>query len=427
MDGFHEEPSDQVWDGLNDRLDTQKAFWQQAWFWITLLALLLMLGGFWGYRNSMQGELQDIMLENEQLKSQKINLQKALSNCADLHKKETLSSTSSNNNKTILSPQQSKHNTTVNTKHTTGNYSLGQNKQKHSNSTGTLNDSESKTTKEKSKISRVSELNPQAESEDRVTSEKESNTLSNKELKNTFVKLRPLPVLATSKSYRLDRLIAKKMNDIRERAMLLQMIKIEVKEQHRPSLRWGFSGNSFTTFTDLDTDLRNGWSAGLDFEYQLLRKTALTASLKYTQQYYDVNISDPSDADKFPHGHIFDDSLNGVSVVNRYAELPIGLKWSCLLPKGNTSWYVNPGVAWQFYFPQHFDYQFTSDPNMDISDHRFFLYFGSAFLNTGMEGDFSDRFHWQLGIWAEKGLVDYGLADRQVFNLGLRGAILFGK
>ncbi len=86
MDGFHEEPSDRVWDGVAGQLERDKSFWRKPLFWVALLALLLTLGGFWAYHSTMQRQVQGLLSQNTSLQQQQLELTRALNDCANTHK-----------------------------------------------------------------------------------------------------------------------------------------------------------------------------------------------------------------------------------------------------------------------------------------------------------------------------------------------------
>ena len=46
-------------------------------------------------------------------------------------------------------------------------------------------------------------------------------------------------------------------------------------------------------------------------------------------------------------------------------------------------------------------------------------------MQVGLEQPLFKKMHYQVGLWAEKSLIPLGIENRNLFNLGIRGAILF--
>ncbi len=220
------------------------------------------------------------------------------------------------------------------------------------------------------------------------------------------------------------------MANLRQRALFKQLVRLNpITTNLRPRFRLGVSTFNFTTLTDRETSLKYGFSGGITTQLQLFQKLALTAEFHYVRQRYilESEPNDPINANDFPQIKAFEEPVKSIDVTNQYLHLPVGLKWDLRRPGSTKTWYINPGVAWQLYLPQQFDYKLNDDSNHPLTNEQYFAYFGSAFLNIGISSSFHPNLHWQLGVLAEYGLVEYGLNNRQTINLGLYGAILFGK
>ena len=119
--------------------------------------------------------------------------------------------------------------------------------------------------------------------------------------------------------------------------------------------------------------------------------------------------------------------MESVNTSNYYFDIPVGIKWNIPLRNSRSDFYLHTGVAWQFYLPQNFTYVTENDIPVNFKEQRYFAYFGTIFLNPGIEREINPKLRYNLSLWAEKGLTDFGLENRDVLNIGIRAGLLFGR
>lgn len=205
---------------------------------------------------------------------------------------------------------------------------------------------------------------------------------------------------------------------------LIQPIKSKL------DVRVGWSFGGMNTFTDQKDLLGPGYNSGITSEWKLFNSVYLTAAFHHNEQRYEVklNASNQHILQSYPG---IDELTNVVTSINQhvhYLDLPIGLKWYFKENKRGTKFFINPAVAWQFYFPQQFEYEQATNSGIitkSYTNQQFFGYFGTAQIQLGLEEPLFKKMNYQLGLWAEKSLIPLGVENRNLFNVGIRGAIFF--
>ncbi len=197
-------------------------------------------------------------------------------------------------------------------------------------------------------------------------------------------------------------------------------------EQYVPNFKYGVTASLIGTGTDVSSGLFPGYSVGGSLQVELLKHVWLTFDGRYNKNFYvmDFNGSNPEEEVNFPRPRSIDENIRRVDVENSYLDFPMGI--SCQIPVSKkNSIYINPGFSWQLYLPQQYTYNTAMNDFIPYSESSYVVYFGSLFLNTGVERKISEKMRFQLGFWAEQGLADYGAEDRRIVNYGLKSTLFF--
>ena len=424
LDGFDREPSNHVWDGVVEQMDTPPPFWRMPMFWGFATALLLLLSGFLFYHNSTQNELAILLEKNEILLAEKNELETNWKNCSghtlELERDlgEALLSNKAQNEFAKVEAKRVENLIEI---HDSQIVDLQRVMNRLKAENQILKSKESHWTAieaiQRSNQNTFDNTNKKADlSEELVAIWKEKFApLPSKEMRNVESRYARF-----SKRYPTHMKV-----DLGN--SVSRVIGVIPKYALKPAFRLGLTGGTFTTFTDVNASKDPGYSAGVSTQLQIIENFGLTADFRYNFQFYEVDLGGVNSGieNTFPHTAYINQTLESISVTNNYFDLPVGLNFNIPV-KENASFYVNPGVSWQLFLPQKFSYNTPNQNSIGLIENRYFLYFGSAFLNAGIEREFTDSLRWQFGLWAEKSLIDLGLERRSMVNLGLRGAIYFG-
>ena len=195
-----------------------------------------------------------------------------------------------------------------------------------------------------------------------------------------------------------------------------------------PIFKYGFTASLIGTKTDVTSNLDPGYNAGLSLEMQLFRKFWLTSGIRYNRNNYMMEFKgqNPVKESRFPTPRSLNYKFDMVHVKNSFIDFPFGLSFNLPISRKN-SIFINPGISWQFYLPQKYIYNTIDNGQFDYSENRYFMYFGSAFMNAGIERKISDNRSFQFSFWAEKGLSQYGFENRQIMNYGLKATLYFSS
>ncbi len=426
LDGFDREPSDHVWDGVVEQMETPPPFWRMPMFWGFATAALLLFSGFLFYHNSIQNELAVLLEKNEILLAEKNELETNWKNCS----KHTLELEKDLGEVLVSNKAQSKF---VKSKAKRVEELIANRNSQIADLQSLVNDLIAGNRILESKESHWAAIEAAQRSNqqsfDNINKKDEESSAKLVAIwKEKFAALPPKEMENVESRYaRFSKKYPTQMK-INLGNADSRVIGVMPKYVLKPKFRLGLTGGTFTTFTDVDASKDPGYSAGISTQLQLIENFGLTADFRYNFQFYNVDLNGVNAGleNTFPHTAFINQNLESISVTNNYFDLPVGLSFN-IPTKKNASFYVNPGVSWQLFLPQKFSYNTPNQNSIGLIENRYFLYFGSAFLNAGIERGLNDNLRWQLGLWAEKSLIDLGLERRSTLHLGLRGAVYFGS
>lgn len=122
--------------------------------------------------------------------------------------------------------------------------------------------------------------------------------------------------------------------------------------------------------------------------------------------------------------------LNDLGISSTFLKLPVNMKYYYPVA-AKSRLYVSGGFTPYLYLSQRFNYTYTESENSGvetfvaskktIEDNK--LYFGTANVGLGAEFDLNERFKWQVGLFYEKGLSDFGVEANRINTVGLKSSI----
>jgi hypothetical protein len=192
----------------------------------------------------------------------------------------------------------------------------------------------------------------------------------------------------------------------------------------------GISGAIFIPSLDLKTNLKPGYSFGIESEYPLFGRLSLKSALRFNAFSYQVDKQnfEPTKMGRYNRYEFF--NVESLSVQSHYFDIPVGLTWN--QPMNETlGLYLGTGVSWKVYLPQKFDYLIV-DGNIEsyyetYIDKRYFGYFGTWNVEAGIEKKISSKALLRIGLWGEKSLHPLGVEGRKVNIIGIRSTLTFKK
>ena len=196
-------------------------------------------------------------------------------------------------------------------------------------------------------------------------------------------------------------------------------------------LRGGIELKAFHSISNTSNTLNFGHTGGIRLEWVLGEKFSFTGNISHVDQEYRVsNSNNPIPIQQlleFPEGTSFGLDVNEINVENHYFEFPIGIKFPIKTYGDNLKIYANPSVVWQFHLPQKFEFNFTSNDKYEFKNKQYFGYLGSVQMAIGLEKAIHPNIVWQLGIYGEKSLVEFGAEHQHFSAIGLTSSFLFQK
>lgn len=214
------------------------------------------------------------------------------------------------------------------------------------------------------------------------------------------------------------------------KASFIPPVKMKLtKPNFTPSLRLGLTGSVFSSISNIPNSSHIAYNSGLTLEWQTFRNFGFTGAMRYNKLAYGVVLETNNQEllRRFPNTENINSTVETISATHHYLDLPVGIIWKIPVGSKENKLYLNPSIAWQFYLPQTFEYE-TFDKNTIITqNNRLYAYFGSTMLNLGYEQKIRDNLRLQMGIWAERSFVEYGLDNRSGTNVGATATLFFGK
>jgi len=444
LEQFSDAPSDSVWAGIDLQLGAEKIPFYKKWkFWIATftsgLAVCLLTYGFIATQNS----IDLLTLKTEQLVAENNQLKLALNNYgennAELITQQEVRPEVNNpiieigsNEPSASTPLQREEakqrtslsytssyfeafNNSVFSKFKTGN------NLNFSNSTVLLSDGSFKENRTASTI-----LNSTAVSTNNLKEDSEEEDAAILELMKN--ELRPSLKLASA-DIREKIIPLNKKRNLPSTFKKFEIYNIVQPKRNKLDYRIGIGFGFKNTFTERNDLLGPGYNIGITNELKITNSFSLTAELHYNKQSYEIKLNN-EDQNLLLDYPVVEEITNVVTSINQqadYLEFPLGFKWISNTNNNGTKFFINPSAAWQFYFLQQFEYELATSNGIitkAYTSEQYFGYFGTIQMQLGFERSLSNNLNYQLGLWAEKSLTPLGVENRNLFNIGIRGAIL---
>ena len=446
---FNDVPSDRVWAGIAQQLDYDKPPFYKLWkFWASIftgiITLFLLSWGFYSTQNSIDLltiKTSQLAQENEQLRlaltecgivSERTIPEKVNTYTTAISTATELSTTLERSENQPIKPKKS----TRTSFFTPKNYSPTPNsifsnfgKQDNPSYLKTADlfssipyqqtlfsftTTDGKTKHSETRAS-INKIEPSLSEEQIIAYKKrgfsqlaklDNINISDYQVKSTFI--RPLPSALTNYA----------------------LLNITPVFKRKLDYRFGWSFGGMNTFTDKNDLFGPGYNNGFTSELQIFNKIYLTAAIHHVKQNYEIKLNGENQAilQTYPGTEELTNVVTSINQHAHYLELPIGLKWYFKDNQNGTKFYINPTLAWHFYFPQKFKYEYASNSGISIkpfTNDQYFGYFGTAQMQVGLERPLFKKMHYQVGLWGEKSLIPIGVENRSLLNVGIRGAILF--
>jgi len=458
LDGFNEQPSNQVWSGIEEMLEVKVPFWKTLKFWGWFSGVAFLLIGLVSYQIIINHKMatlitqNTILLEQNQLLSQEIT-QTQLVLKQTKEKKENIEELLNS----VKVSEESESKADVYT-------SAGKNakeqiyfaselaKERSDFSISSWVDS-----RKKANISTFAEANKRREErqiEDLWQTELEgsfqesvideqSNTTKDLVLNSIESKseladnalanresLKSLSGISQYQHFLPNPKVYQQINLALIKASYIPPVEMKLtKPDFTPSLRLGLTGSVFSSISNIPNSIHVANNSGLVLQWQAFRNFGFTGGLRHTELAYEVLL----DADNqelleaYPNTENINSSVETISATHHYLDLPIGVIWKIPIGDKDNKLYINPSMAWQFYLPQTFRYETFDKTTIITQNNRLYAYFGSTILSLGYEQKIKNGLRLQMGLWAESSFVEYGLDNRSGTNLGASATLVFGK
>jgi len=194
----------------------------------------------------------------------------------------------------------------------------------------------------------------------------------------------------------------------------------------------GITGRFANTFIS-DNNMFNGnESYGLRQEFKLTNKLAITNAIHFNIQHYDIepdaSTIEPVIVKRYT-SRSFDDSggVQRIESYSEYVDFSLGLKYDLGMRILGHQTFINPSLVAQLYAPQTFKF-LDLQGNLRVRENkRIVMYLGSANLNFGVEKRLSNHLHLQVSIWGEHSFIPIGLQREKIKTLGISTSLIFGK
>ena len=431
LNQFDDSPSDAVWEGLQQRLDSERTFievWTAAIRkYFPYLLLLLMLGG---YHFFAQNKINKLSKNLATIQSENLLLDTKLQDCSsretELLTDLKIQSDELLNSSTKIAVLTENYEAQLNKKGKTHQHTFNRPIQNNLEpSIFRENDPEHNeyiTELLKSKLAARTEVIKR----NKGTAEAKNKIDPSDKIKSSTIAPTLLPILAKRPAL-LNPPIGRYFSNGIKRGIRIQ----GQEESEKSKFRIGYNYRVYHTLTGTGKHFNYGDTHGLRMELIFRNKLALTGGINFNDQHYKVsnagNAIPISDLLKYPGGSGFGNQVTEVKAKGHYLGFPLGLKWQLKNFKNQSNVFINPAFVWQIYFPQEFEYTLNDNSDFTRKTRQIFGYFGSGNIQVGYEKLIKNNLVWQLSVWGEKSFAPLGIEDQSITMLGLSTAVLFQK
>ena len=435
LDKMGDEPSDKVWQDLDQRLGKEKT--GRAWLsWVKYLvplALLLSSFTFLYYQQAKvltayRTQLSETTKENENLK-------------ANLQDQPSAASLNSNNSSTGTTAPDTKVSTNYQTIIKRDTVYLYKSAPDYSSPAyHNISELESSllSSYEKGFAAGLSRQLAQAE-----VSQKEKTSLADRKSYNALSHLPSgqLSLVNSNALYTAEAAFpnmrlasAKKTNRKRKKKKYKGPIIINKTDPWgKPNFYYKL-GPSTTVLSTLKGDYFSSSSLGTG--YGLVQELGLTTrfaiqvgAYKISQEYTLSNNGLPLDnreISSYPDQANLESQIVSIEVDNKYLDFPVGVKYD-FYQDNLKSFFINPAVKWSLHSPQQFSYVLTDNRLNSFGTGRRFGYLNALSLAVGTEKNINPALSYQVSIGYDLGIEQIGLEQQRLSSLNLKFNLLFGK
>jgi len=444
MEQFNDVPSNNVWEGLSDKLD-QNITWQQS-LWARLkyiLPLVLLFGFMGGYTCFTHHKLQKANLKLAILQADNLSLEAENKLCGK--------------NSVSLQNQESLSTKTVPISTVIPNSAIEKTK-----SITAIEQKITDTSLVKSLRKTIAVLQEKIQSQKTVLAALNKTTINNKlNTNNSFLRKELLTNISNEQGNiegdnAQNSIIKEKdltTNDIvKKEIRKLKLLELDQAisvsqntlsanskpisfplDKHTISNRYRFGINTrlFTTITENPYHFNLGNSFGITQEYRLNKHWSITNNIQFNHQKYRVRSETGTLSNavlkNFP-GYLNDsDNVVSIETESRYFDTNLGIKYCLISNWKNQKLSINPSIVWQLYLPQNFEFNLQQSRNTVFTKNIYYAYLGSANISLVYEKRLGNKSNLQLSLWGEKSFIPLGEDNQYITMFGLSGGIIFGK
>lgn len=428
LEQFDNSPSDNVWENLAERMESEETFLQR-WEhklrrYLPLLLLLLSFGVYFGYA---QGKLNALQMQMSSMVEENLALRGNLVACGERQKQEQEDGKANG----IVVEEGSDNETPI------GSTSIELNGAEYPNKKELIKDF---TVSNKAELANRSLLREE-QNNNAIALNSVDNLASAAVDKEPIVTpnepVPPLPKVTTKPPTAIQPIDQKTPFAFVSPQTYISLGVVYVKPINQPDLpgkanyRIGYTARLFNTLTSVGRPLNFGFSTGVRQELKLFGAWSLTNAVRFNQQTYRVDNGNdfisPADLRKYPAGQEQSEQIRAIDIKSNYFDIPVGLKFTFGHTKKGFRYYVNPSATWLVYLPQNFSYTLSSGAKVEQKNKRYYGYFGTGNLEVGLEKRLRNNLFWQVGAWGERSFIPLGIEDQKITMFGLSTSLLFGK
>ncbi|MEL6717630.1 MAG: hypothetical protein AAFO82_00120 [Bacteroidota bacterium] len=452
LEGFNEQPSEQVWSGIEEMLNVKIPFWKTWKFWGWFSGGACLLIGLVSYHVIMNKQVANLITQNSILLEQNelLNQEVAQTQTAltQIQKEQQLAEKDLKNVKTTtgerkkISPSASKE-TSAKEQPNSAIIATNQDRDLSINNRMEGTEDTSDKTGNNDLGEQVQASNERIVESNKRLQEEEKNDirtasmliLSKKKQKSTNIlgaKILPIEKLngQLPPPYSLSDSIAHQAIFALARGNLISPPANKLATPpFKPSLRFALTGSTFSSISNIPNTTTIANNTGILLELQLLRSWGVAGGFRLNRLKYNVTLDEANQniLEHYPNTGNISAEVHKITATHNYVDLPIGIVCKIPLGKKENMLYINSSVACQLYLPQMFEYETSDNELFDAQHNNLYAYFGSAIVQAGYEKKLGTGLRVQLGIWAEESFVEYGIDNRGGTNLGASATLLFGR
>lgn len=415
LEQFNDEPSDQVWAGIVERLDKKPPFYHFKIFWLMgLLWMLSLLGTGW-FGLSQHEQVQHLQIVNEQLTIDNQLLSVNLTNCdlryALTEQENTLLCNDLNNvSEKVTRTSTHRFNATV--------------------------------AKQPQQLPLFPVGMKDLFNKQPLVSLAEQGTLASAMLPNTVAEEAKNTTIRTqNKSYEKLKLLplqpfirkAYYTNFYRTGIDIISL-RTPTPAKFRLPLRYGINAKVHNTRSKFFTDNRIdpatvNFSYGIAIYWMLNRDWAITSSVDVGvgTSVFNTRAIDRSVLATFPDIENIQNLVETIGIGSGGADFSLGLRYYINKP-GKRRLYVESNLLWKLKVGPIFSYSLANQIDLNqVVEERATIGLGHLTAQIGLERSLSNKIHAEIGLFRQQAIKKDSYFRYGFNHFGLRTALLFGR